>query len=186
MVKSAITSTPWKKYWQNKKQKKEDEEKAKEERKAIREAKKREKEMKQKEKEAEKAVPKKKPKSKPRRQLFIESSSSDENSDTIDSPDSPSTVPEAVETLALSDLKKNVYVIFVYEGEYFPGVILETTQTGAKVSAMTMAGPDGWRWPEKEDTFHYDLTDIKEVIEPPTIRNSRGVSCVPEMRKYRV
>lgn len=51
-------------------------------------------------------------------------------------------------------------MIVQYEGEFFPGQILNIREIEGKneyyVSVMTMSGPNGWRWPEKSDVIWYE------------------------------
>lgn len=84
------------------------------------------------------------------------------------------------------------FVIVTYEGEYFPGQvknIRENTDCGVGmeylVSAMTMSGPNGWRWPTVEDVIWYDKCSVLEKIPPPSVTNSRGVCTVQSIDKYR-
>lgn len=78
-------------------------------------------------------------------------------------------------------------MIVQYEGEFFPGQILNIREIEGKneyyVSVMTMSGPNGWRWPEKSDVIWYEQVLCK--INTPTPINVRGICEVPELNKYR-
>lgn len=83
------------------------------------------------------------------------------------------------------------YVIVEYEGEVFPGQVLNVDVDGsAEVKTMTMRGTD-WAWPAKDDQCWYEKEFIKEVIQPPKPRASkssmahRAVFSVPEIAKHR-
>lgn len=47
--------------------------------------------------------------------------------------------------------KDSKYVIFVYEEEYFPGIIEEVKEQDYKISAMAMSGPLNWKCPNTSD-----------------------------------
>lgn len=87
-------------------------------------------------------------------------------------------------------LEVGCFVIFQYEGEYFPGTIIEISDNGIdankqyKITSMTMSGPSNWKWPEKTDICWYTLTDIKEVISPPTLISAWGSYIIPEIKKW--
>lgn len=78
------------------------------------------------------------------------------------------------------------YVIFIYEGEYFPGMITEISGSEMKVSSMAMSGPHHYKWPEKPDICWFNDWDIKEVINPPTLLNARETYNIPQMKKWRL
>jgi hypothetical protein len=77
------------------------------------------------------------------------------------------------------------YVIVDFEGEYFPGIVIKKEKDGAEVKVMCMAGPEDWRWPDKDDIVFYPNSDIKRVIQAPALKNSRGIYSVPEIKSYR-
>lgn len=79
----------------------------------------------------------------------------------------------------------NSYVIVQYEGEYFPGIVLEKKKDGATVKVMGMAGVDTWKWPDKDDVLFYEYNDIKTVIDFPQLKNNRGHYFIPEILKCR-
>lgn len=87
--------------------------------------------------------------------------------------------------------KADDFVIVFYEGEFFPGQIIQKRendeQTGQEyqVSVMAMSGPTGWRWPEVEDKIWYTEGQVLEKITPPSVTNSRGICSVPAIQKYR-
>lgn len=81
-------------------------------------------------------------------------------------------------------LKVGVYVIFVYEQEYFPGVIADIKDSKEVfIRSMVLSGV-GWKWPEKEDTMWYDVQDVVEVIKDPVATNNRGQFEIIEIKKY--
>lgn len=85
--------------------------------------------------------------------------------------------------------EKGSYVLVMYEGEFFPGVITDigTGNPGEdyKISTMTMSGPSNWKWPDKIDECWYNRTEIKEKIAAPTPITARGSFAVPEVEKWR-
>lgn len=74
--------------------------------------------------------------------------------------------------------------VFRYEGEYFPGSIIENTGEEVKIKAMAMMC-NNWKWPNKDDISLYPLTSIVCIINPPAIVNKRGVYKVPELNNLR-
>lgn len=82
------------------------------------------------------------------------------------------------------------YVIIIYEGENFPGVVMEVihdaSETKYKIKTMTMSGfePSGrvnWRWPEKDDILIYDAKEVLKKIKAPTAVNKRGVFSIQSL-----
>lgn len=80
------------------------------------------------------------------------------------------------------EIVRNYFVIVMYEGEYFPGIINDTNSSPALVSAMTFSGID-WIWPKEEDEILYQYEDVMELIGPPKFLN--WSFSVPEISKYR-
>ena len=80
------------------------------------------------------------------------------------------TVATTSETTLPSVVKDvGAYVAVRYDGEYFPGMIVEVQEHGAKVKTMIRAQKTGllWKWPEKEDVLFYYWVDILRVLDPP-------------------
>lgn len=57
-------------------------------------------------------------------------------------------------------LKKGVFVIVTYEGEYFPGKIENTDRERYEISTMTLSTKNSFRWPERVDKIWYPVNDI--------------------------
>lgn len=72
------------------------------------------------------------------------------------------------------------FVIVKYEGEYFPGKILEIYPGSIKVKTMTMSGRN-WKWPQRDDILTYEMNDVVAKISSPTAVNNRGVYSVDEI-----
>jgi len=73
------------------------------------------------------------------------------------------------------------FVIFEYEGEQFPGQVLNVQQYGCVIRSMVKSGMN-WKWPDKADELFYLYTDIKTKIKPPQSLN-RGVLVVQELKE---
>lgn len=71
------------------------------------------------------------------------------------------------------------YVVVKYEGEFFPGMILNLKSTEVEVKTMTMSGLN-WKWPERDDVLWYPKSDTRK-INPPIIVNHRGIYNVPDL-----
>jgi len=80
-------------------------------------------------------------------------------------------------------MKKEVgeYVVFKYEGEYFPGRILSFSDDEVEISAMQKS-LKSWKWPEKSDIGKYDWDDVIGSIEEPKIISKRGFSLIKELQ----
>lgn len=72
------------------------------------------------------------------------------------------------------------HVIFLYEGEYFPGTITEIRPEEAKISSMQKS-VKSWKWPDPKDEIFYPFDDIIRRIKPPKPINRRGLFSVPEL-----
>lgn len=78
-------------------------------------------------------------------------------------------------------INKGDFVVVLYEGERFPGMILELEEnSNFKIKTMTMSGQN-WRWPEKEDVLSYEDKDVIKKIKPPILLNSRGIYAISDI-----
>lgn len=84
--------------------------------------------------------------------------------------------------LSLDEVKKEIgeYVIFTYEGEYFPGKIISLYEDGAEISAMQRS-LKSWKWPDKPDIHKYDWEDVIGHCKEPKLVSKRGFFNVPEL-----
>jgi len=60
--------------------------------------------------------------------------------------------------------KKGDFAIVKYEGEFFPGVVNDTSQSSALVSVMVMSG-SGWKWSTSKDEIWYKYDDVMQLIK---------------------
>lgn len=49
---------------------------------------------------------------------------------------------------------------------------------------MAMSG-SGRKWPDVDDEIWYTYENVIQLIKPPEVSNSRGICCIPEIKKYR-
>lgn len=86
------------------------------------------------------------------------------------------------ELLSLDEVKREVgeYVIFVYEGEYFPGKIINFDNQTVEISAMQRS-LKSWKWPEKPDLHRYDWDDVIGHCKEPKLISKRGFFSIPEL-----
>lgn len=54
--------------------------------------------------------------------------------------------------------------IIRYCGKYYPGLVTEKDETGAKVKTMEKCGFNTWRWPKENDEIDYESQNIMGVI----------------------
>jgi len=73
------------------------------------------------------------------------------------------------------------FVLFEYDGEVYPGVVLVKEDLGCSIKAMAKSGCN-WKWPKHEDILWYPMEDITEKIQPPKEIN-RGVLEVQELKQ---
>ncbi|XP_063626422.1 uncharacterized protein LOC134798019 [Cydia splendana] len=76
------------------------------------------------------------------------------------------------------------YVIVLYEGQHFPGIVNNVNNNEYEVSTMTFSSGKSYKWPEKPDKTWYRKEQVVEVIKPPILLNKRGFYSVKEMEKY--
>lgn len=80
----------------------------------------------------------------------------------------------------ISSINKGDYVVIIYEGEKFPGKVLEViNKSNFKIKTMTFSGKN-WRWPEKEDVLIYQKKDVIKKINQPLLINNRGVYAITD------
>ena len=84
-----------------------------------------------------------------------------------------------------ADLKKDDFVIIIYDTKFYPGQIkqINSREKTFLVSSMVQSGLN-FKWPEKEDILWYSLDQVVSKIEKPRQINSRGSFHVPEMSAY--
>jgi hypothetical protein len=66
------------------------------------------------------------------------------------------------------------WVVVTYDGQRYPGEVVEILDGFYKVNAMRPFGPHGWIWPKKRDCILYDPKNVVALIEPPIVAGSRG------------
>jgi hypothetical protein len=91
------------------------------------------------------------------------------------------TAQHVCEPSDISSVTQGDYVIFVYEGELFPGEVVEKRNDEFIISSLKKSGSN-WRWPKQQDIFNYSIEDVKEKIDPP-IQLKRGVFRVKELEE---
>lgn len=75
----------------------------------------------------------------------------------------------------LSKLEECVtYVLAMYEGSCFPGLVSKLNKKSVEVSCMAKNGLFGWRWPIQPDLHAFPPEDLVAVIEPPRALNKRN------------
>lgn len=72
------------------------------------------------------------------------------------------------------------YVVFLYEGEMFPGVITKFDGNGPTISAMGRSLKN-WKWPKAKDEIIYKWSDVLGCINPPKKMGRREFYSVPEL-----
>lgn len=77
--------------------------------------------------------------------------------------------PETASSTPLKNsVKEGKFVVIVWEGKKFPGLVMSVTETGAIVDCMEPT-KKAWKWPKDKDMLFYKWCDILKIIEPPTL-----------------
>lgn len=86
------------------------------------------------------------------------------------------------DTFSFQEVVRGVgeYVVFKYEGEFFPGKIAGFNEEEVNISAMQRSLRT-WRWPHPEDLHSYPWEDVLGRINPPKKVSQRGFYEVPEL-----
>ena len=71
------------------------------------------------------------------------------------------------------------FVIVDFEGDLYPGKVIDIGDDGLNVSVLHKSGLN-WRWPKAVDAIHYSRSEIKKKISEP-LPGRRGIFCVPEL-----
>lgn len=74
----------------------------------------------------------------------------------------------------------NEFVIFSYEGELFPGQIIQVNPDGAMIKSMQRCGAS-WKWPDHPDIMFYVWSDVKGCIKPIKVSSRREIFKIPEL-----
>ena len=91
------------------------------------------------------------------------SSSSDESNEE----------PVAPESLPTPDYREGDYVLVEYDGQKYPGQIIEKLVSGARVKCMAKMGRS-WRWPARPDELTYAWSTVLQKITPPIAISKRS------------
>lgn len=74
-------------------------------------------------------------------------------------------------------------VIVQYEGEHWPGVVLNVHKSGITVSCMERSG-NFWKWPTVKDILIYKKSDIIcKISVPMKVSSKRDMYNVPELKE---
>lgn len=72
------------------------------------------------------------------------------------------------------------FVVFLYEGELYPGQIVGFDDKEVTVNSMEKS-LKMWKWPSKRDELTYPWTDVLGSIQPPKQVSKRAIFSVPEL-----
>lgn len=78
-----------------------------------------------------------------------------------------------------NDLYVDDFVIVDFEGELYPGKVIDISDGGLNVSVLHKSGLN-WRWPKAVDAIHYSRSEIRKKISEP-LPGKRGIFFVPEL-----
>lgn len=75
----------------------------------------------------------------------------------------------------------NEFVIFKYDGQYYPGKIIDVANVTATISSMVKCGRL-WKCPERPDVLEYQWKSVQSHINKPIkTSKTRNVYSVPEL-----
>lgn len=116
---------------------------------------------------------------------IVESGQENDDEEDIDSETAVHVSDPNNNVVNLSKLEEGVsYVLAMYEGSCFPGLVLNMKKKSVEVSCMSKSGLFGWKWPQPPDLHDYPPEDLVAVIKPPKALNKRNNFSVPEADKY--
>lgn len=92
---------------------------------------------------------------------------------------------EKIQESGLKDMQRAVgeYVLVLYDGNPYPGVITEIENEMVKINAMVKS-LKFWKWPEKTDEIWYSWDNILGAINAPKQMTKRGLYSVPECDRF--
>ena len=90
--------------------------------------------------------------------------------------------------LTAADLSLEDWVIVMYEGSKFPGVVKNFTENGVVVNAMSKNAGVGWSWPKHVDQLEYNYNDVvaklpSSAVVPATNRGALRIES-PHLAAY--
>jgi hypothetical protein len=65
------------------------------------------------------------------------------------------------------------FVVFLYEGNVYPGKIIRFNEENVHISAM-VESLKPWKWQGKPDILEYEWNDVLGGINPPKLVPKRG------------
>lgn len=71
-------------------------------------------------------------------------------------------------------------MVFIYEGELYPGKIINIGKKVATISAMQRNGKL-WKWPNSPDILDYPRQDVIDHVEDPKQIGKRNIFSVSEL-----
>ena len=87
----------------------------------------------------------------------------------------------------ISGLRPHItYVVFKYEGEYLPGLVLLVMPNKIRIKHFTKGPLNTWIFKPKETPKDIPKKDIVDVLAIPTLSNTRNINSyfIPEMKTY--
>ena len=87
--------------------------------------------------------------------------------DSMDSLDTSSPLEE-------TRLNSGDWVVVNFEGNLFPGEVVEVTNSQVVVVNVMHKSGNGWKWPKRQDVISYDIAEVVKTTEPPVPSGSRG------------
>lgn len=95
--------------------------------------------------------------------------------DAIESHSSPSNKDLESIPILSSPVVVGDYVVVIYDGVQFPGIVMNVRESEYEVNTMAKSGSNFWKWPTATDQIWYNKDMIKGKISPPSLINARGI-----------
>lgn len=95
----------------------------------------------------------------------------------------PMFIQQTKSSLDYDSVASGEFVIVVYDGGEYPGVIVNKTYEEVEVNCMVMSSK-AWKWPARPDKCKYEWSNVKMKIKPPIQINKRGYFRVPELENF--
>ena len=85
-------------------------------------------------------------------------------------------------SISAENYKIGDFVIYMYEGELFPGQVTVPKQRGCRIKSFIKCGRN-WKWPETSSEKFIWSKNIKKTISAP-LQLKKGVMKIPELKEH--
>lgn len=112
--------------------------------------------------------------------FLLQDTEESETFSNLDEQPPPSTPPLQSSSF-LQNLMAGNYVLVRYDGELYPGQIIEVKNDDEVLVSAMKKSPRNWKWPAKPDKIFYSKDEIVQKINQPTQIGRREIFKVLEL-----